>query len=421
MTSVDMTGNNDRSRINGTKRLLIVHRYYWPDNVACASIMRWVAVNFAREGFLVDVLSSFPSYRYMDDSNLETIQQKEIVDDVKIIRLKLPPETGKPFLRVFNALRLGTAILFYSIKNRYDAIIVTSIPPVLGGVWGAIAAKIIRSKFLYYCMDIHPEVGRVSGDFSNRLLYKTLLNIDIWTCSVAAPVLVHSVDMRDALLSRPGMSGSKIEILNNFSLPSESLSNVEMVDLKSANNNLTVIYTGNIGRFQGLEDVIDAMGLISDRKDIMLVIMGDGVAKKELIDRVHENGSNVFFFGYMSIDVAKDAIRQADIGLVTLVEEMYKYAYPSKTMAYLEQGRPIIAAIEEESELAINLKIRDYGFSVTQGDSSGMARLLLKLADDKTWKEHMNTNALKVFQSDYDPEVVLERWIRVLRTGRTVL
>ena len=31
---------------------------------------------------------------------------------------------------------------------------------------------------------------------------------------------------------------------------------------------------------------------------------------------------------------------------------MHKYAYPSKTMVYLEQGIPILALIEKESDLA---------------------------------------------------------------------
>ena len=37
---------------------------------------------------------------------------------------------------------------------------------------------------------------------------------------------------------------------------------------------------------------------------------------------------------------------------------MYKYAYPSKTMAYLEQGIPILAMIEKESDLAQDIIMR---------------------------------------------------------------
>ncbi len=267
-------------------------------------------------------------------------------------------------------------------------------------------------------MDVRPEIGRVSGDFSNPVLFGLLQRIDDWSCRQARPILVHSADMLNTLRARPRGGEYSIEIMNNFALPADGGSNESAVfELGAENNKLTVIYAGNVGRFQGLGAIVDAMGVVADRKDIALVVMGDGSAKADLIERARFNKSNVRFIDYQPVDFARKVIQQADIGLVALIPEMYKYAYPSKTMAYLEQGRPIIAAVEPESELSQDMQSQGYGFSVPIGDPNALAQLLVRLADDDSWKEKMNAAALSAFERNFSPQVVLQRWCRVVETG----
>ena len=399
--------------------ILVVHRYYWPDQTACAAIMRTIAQHLSAVGNTVEVLSAHPSYRI----NLENEMHSHFKapDNIEVKRLCLPYELGQPIRRVLNALYLGFWILLRAFTRRYDVIISTSIPPVLGGFFSAFAAKIINARFIYYCMDMHPEIGRVSGDFSNPVLFGLLQRIDDWSCRQARPLLVHSADMLNTLRSRPRGSECIIEIMNNFVIPADRESNESTdFELGVESNKLTVIYAGNIGRFQGLEAIVDAMGLVVDRKDIALFVMGDGIARADLTERARYNKSNIQFIDYQPVDVAKKAIQQADIGLVALIPEIYKYAYPSKTMAYLEQGKPIIAAVEPESELSQDMQSQGYGFAVPIGDAYALAQLLIRLADDDGWKEKMNAAALSAFERNFSPQVVLPRWSRLIEARSVV-
>ncbi len=397
-------------------RVLVVHRYYWPDKTPCAVIMRRVAEYLAEDGFQVDVLTSQPSYRA--NVREERHARVEQLNNVEVTRLILPTETGRPILRFLNALYLGIWILMRALFRRYDAIIVSTIPPVLGGFFSGLAAKLTRARLIYYCMDLHPEIGRVSGDFSNPILYRLLEQLDDWSARHAKPVLVHSEDMRNTLRARPRGREYHIELMNNFALPAERETSDEGISFSyTQSNQLTLIYAGNIGRFQGLEIVLDAMGRIANRKDIGLIMMGEGVAKLDLIEIQRQTGANVRFYDYQPVGVVKAAIQSADIGLVMLISNMYKYAYPSKTMAYLEQGRPIIAAVETESELAKTMHAGSYGFSVPIGDTDALAKLLVKLADDDSWKAPMKAAALKAFEKQFSAPLVLAKWSNVVRTG----
>jgi colanic acid biosynthesis glycosyl transferase WcaI len=394
-------------------RVLVVHRYYWPDKSPCAGIMRWIAKHLAAEGHAVDVLTSQPSYR--ESSRQYRRPSVEQLDAVSVIRLNLPTETGRPLWRIVNALHLGFRIVLRSLFKRYDVIIIATIPPVLGGFFSALAAKLTRARFIYYCMDLHPEIGRISGDFANPLLFRLLLGLDDWACRQASPVLVHSDDMRNTLRERPRGAEYRIEVMNNFALPShQELSHESDLQWVKKDIRLRLIYAGNMGRFQGLETLLDAMGRIAHRHDIELVMMGEGVAKPELVAQQEKTNANAQFFDYQPVEAAKVAIQSADIGVVALIPRMYRYAYPSKTMAYLEQGRPILAAVEAESELAKTMLAEGYGFSVPIGDAEALAELLVRLADDLSWKESMNRSALAAFERHFSAPVVLAKWSQLV-------
>ena len=132
-------------------------------------------------------------------------------------------------------------------------------------------------------MDITPEVGKINNDFSNPLFYKFLEYIDNFSCRSAQPLIVHSKDMQNTFLKRGFSSKLNFQILNNFLLKTK---NKKEIFKKSNfdNNKLTIIYAGNIGRFQGLEKVVYAMSLITKIDDIELIIMGEGTNKQKLID-----------------------------------------------------------------------------------------------------------------------------------------
>jgi len=403
-----MIGDNDEPAIGSRRRILIVHRYYWPDTAPCAVLLSRIAVHLKKDGHNVEVLSSQPSYRASGIN--ERRKKREIVDGVLVDRLKLPTEVGRPSIRIFNAFRLGMSLFYRSITRRYDIIMVSTVPPVLGGFFSALAAKITGARFIYQAMDIHPEAGRVSGEFANPVVFKILQKLDSWSCGQARPVVVLSNDMKKTLKDRDGGESFYIEVINNFALPDSEVAQSHEPYFLEKKSRLTVIYAGNLGKFQGLDTIVAAMEILRDRNDIELVIMGDGVEKPVLEERVRASGANVSFLGSHPISVAKSAIRQSDIGFVSLVEGVYQYSYPSKTMSYLEQGCPIIAAVEEGSELAKGIRESGCGISVPPGDALSLASLLVKLSDDSDWKLGMRENAERMIENDFSEVKILQRW-----------
>ena len=395
-------------------KILIVHRYFWPDQANCGQILWQIAKHYQSEGHEVDILTSLPSRNYY--SNKIQAKKNEINANIRISRINLPIESGKPYLRILNAIKLGFKTNFMAIRHNYDVIISSSVPPILGGFFSAVASKITKTKFIYFCMDLYPETGKVFGDFSNMIFYKFLEKIDSWSCNQADSIIVHSTDMKNTLESRKNCKKLKIGIINNFAVPAENNNNSDFLFKKNEKNKLTIIFAGNLGRFQGLDFIVEAMSLIKDRKDIELVIIGEGSAKKELQKLAKKKEANINFFDYQPIKVVKKAILEADIGLVTLKPTVFKYAYPGKIMTYLEQGRPFITTIEEESELVKKMNSEGYGFNVNILDIDKIANLFTKLADDINWKIIMNKNAKISYEKSFSKKKILNKWSKILHS-----
>lgn len=393
-------------------RILVVHRYFWPDTPPYAAILRRIVDRWHADGHEVEVLSSQPSYK----GGIENRRRPrcELVDGVSIRRLSLAPEAGRPALRIWNALRLSAALLWRAIWKRYDLIMISTVPPVIGGAAAALSARLTGARFIYHCMDIHPEVGRVSGEFSNPFVFRTLSWLDSWSCRKADPIVVLSGDMERTLRERKHGEHFRIRVLNNFSLPSENRDPVSP-PFEIAAGKLTVLFAGNIGRFQGLESAVEAMGRIRMRDDVELVLMGEGVAKPELQRRAGMLKANVRFVGHQPVAVAKQAMQMADFGFVSLTPGLYRYAYPSKTMTYLEQGCPLIVAVESSSELASAVKERKFGYCVPPGDSAALAEMLSALADNRAASKALRESARREWESRYSETVMLEKWSELCR------
>jgi hypothetical protein len=98
-------------------RVFISHRYFWPDRAPEAAIFRWVASHLVMHGYSVDVVSSQPSYH--GSSDLDRRPTKEVVDGIRVTRLRLPPESGGKFWRISNAIYLGLYTIFKTFLTSY--------------------------------------------------------------------------------------------------------------------------------------------------------------------------------------------------------------------------------------------------------------------------------------------------------------
>jgi hypothetical protein len=71
----------------------------------------------------------------------------------------------------------------------------------------------------------------------------------------------------------------------------------------------------------------------------------------------------------------------ADVGVVSIGTDIGKVAYPSKTMMYLGNGLPILALVNEGSEIYSFINSKKLGCAVSPGSADDVAKSIGTMAD----------------------------------------
>ncbi len=399
-------------------KVLLIHRYFWPDTPPYASMLLAIAKQLVADGYEVEVFTSAPSYK-SNASALSNSSNKP-TEGISIKRISLFKENGRSVVfRLMNMIYFPLRILLHILVNpKINIVMSSTAPPVITGFSSALGAKLIRAKFVYHCMDIHPEIGAISGEFKNPLLFKILLTLDQWSCKTATHIIVLSRDMKNSLLNRDENTKNSVKIINNFSLSDQQKSEKIVINKEYCKTQGTfrILFAGNIGRFQMLESFIDAMELLADLPQIELVFLGEGAALNSLKDRVNNKLANrIKFFPHQDISTARAIMSEADLGIVSLLPNVYHYALPSKTMTYLAEGCPILATVEPNSELVKFIKDNDIGLSALPGDTESIAKAIRSFINNTKLRNNISENCIDIANEQFSETSIMKQWSKLYK------
>ncbi len=407
-------------------RILLIHRWFWPDAPPYASMLRSIGRKLVEEGHEVTVLTAQPSYNRATRG--EKRPRVEQLDGMTVRRARLLPESKRNYLlRGLNMLLFMGAvrrtILAAKGGQAYDAVMASTMPPVLVAASARRAARRRGAAFLYHMMDIYPEIALVSGMKKEGALTRWLGRVDARNCEQAARVIVLSEDMKEALALR-GLDVANVELRNNFRLESfdgDETGAALPPGLAKPEGAFRLLFAGNLGRFQGLEQVLEAVQLLApDHPELRLDFLGEGHARARLEEQAGALlGRQVFFHGYLPLEQAAAAVRTADLSLVTLQPDIIRYAYPSKTMTCLAEGSPLLAMVESDSELARMVRDEQVGFVAPQEDPAALAEALREaLATAPTQRAAMGARARDLAERAFTTDSSLPWWCKLFRDLR---
>lgn len=333
-------------------RILLTHRFFWPDTSPYGVILRSLGEELAGAGHDVRVFTSKPSYG-KGAPNAPRMQQ---LGDIEVRRIWVPSEHRRnPLIRVVNVVIYCVSLFFHVLFSRAHVVTACTFPPVLAAWSASLAAQLTGARFIYHMQDIHPEISSFSGGFLGRRLPSRILRwLDNQTLRRADKIVTLSGDMAETLLAR-GLGELPIHIINNPSLDAGPARAQPPERLRKPSGTCRVIFAGNLGRFQDLPLLAEGVARCFDKHpELELMFLGDGVALPELNRKWGEH-PQVRFAPFMPFAQAREIIADADIGLVSLSPNIYRVAYPSKIATYLDLGLKVLALVEPESQIATEL------------------------------------------------------------------
>jgi colanic acid biosynthesis glycosyl transferase WcaI len=223
--------------------------------------------------------------------------------------------------------------------------------------------------------------------------------------------VVLSRDMVTTLRER-GLDCRNVTVINNFLVTTETEAVETLpVALRRPDGVFRVLFAGNLGLVQGLETVIEAARLLSSHRDIQFAFVGTGAAEDGLKRQAGEMlGRSVVFFPHQTLAAVTRMMEESDLGLVSLAPGVYRTAYPSKTVAYLEAGCPILAAVEPESELAAFVVANRVGATCAPGDAAGLVSAVLNMKAVGFVAAEERARIREVGRRNFGADQALDRW-----------
>lgn len=399
-------------------RVLIIHRYFWPDRPAYAVMLRAMAGRLAAAGHEVTVLTAQPSY---GGPGQQRAAAEEQLDGFRVLRVDLFAETKKSLWR--KAINL--ALFRWKIRRvarregPFDVIMAATTPPVYVAATALRLAREQGASFVYHNQDIYPEIAVAIGAIRRQAFVARLKRDDQRVLEGASRVVVLSEDMARAQRQR-GADPSKLRIRNNFCLP--RFDDGEPAEAAAAewtpppqwdaeDTRFRVLFAGNLGRFQCLDQVMDAAHALAGEREVRFDFVGDGAARADLEQQAGELlGQSVYFHGFVSTDMVRQMTAQADLSLITLAPEVIRYAYPSKLMTYLEAGAVLLAVLEEDSELATTVREEGVGFTCPAAGGEVIAAAIREARDRRAEADAMRARSRALAERAFGAERALDDW-----------
>jgi glycosyltransferase involved in cell wall biosynthesis len=333
-------------------RVLILSQYYQPEPVPKPEELAQALTEFGHD---VSVITGFPNYPSGDlyPGYRLGLTRRETIDDIPVIRTYEYPYHGKRALgRMLNYFSfMLSAPLGLWRAPKFDAIYVWH-PPLTVGVAAWIIGRLRRVPFVFDVQDIWPDSVVMSGLMKPGIAVKLLRWMEKFVYRRAGHILVVTTGARENLIGK-GVPSEKVTVMPHWI--DEQLFQSSGADDRTRlrehygwQDRFVVLFAGNLGVVQGLDAVVKAAGKLPANGRALVVLVGDGTDKARLQSMAEEMKlvDRIQFIERQPMERMPAYMSAADALLVHLKRsDITQFVIPTKTMAYLAAGKPILMAM----------------------------------------------------------------------------
>ncbi len=409
------------------KIALIVHVY--PPEYAPAGVMvSELAEDLVAAGHSVTVITGWPNHPqgvlYTGwRARFRSIEHH--VGGYRVLRCghSIHPR-NRIFWRIWYYLTFGVSTLINGLSaGPFDAVLSLSTP--IFGSWSSwLLARCKRARFVFDIFDLHPETARNAGLIEENSVYRFLKWEDTVLCRKSCAIATLSQVMKSNIMDR-GIEGEKITVVP-FWIDEDKVRPVDHDNpWRRANgiptDKFVALYAGTIGYISGAEILAEAARLLTAREDILILVVGEGVAKIAVESRARGLGlKNIRFLPFQPAEVLSQVQSTADVGLVSLLPEAGETSVPSKVLGYLAAGRPVIASVRQDSATARMICKGDCGWVVSPQDPAALADAIRHAADNNETTVRLGQNARKYMLASYSRKKCTGMYEAIL-VGRNIV
>ncbi len=403
-------------------RLLILSIRYAPEFTSNAIVITGLAQHLAARGHQITVLAGIPH------NQLSRVPagygwrffRREIRMGVKVIYCWAFPKSGEKAAKLLNYVTFTlTSLAAGLFTKRPDAILVVPPPFWLG--FNALVFRSLRGgAVIYNAQDLYPEayiasqevrpglLTRVMKSLVNRL-YRSCDRITVITPSFAEGISAHGID------------AGKITTIPNFvdtTVVKPLPRNNSFRQQHNLRDQFVVMYAGNIGYTHGTELLVEAAAKLATTPNVLILVIGGGSKLANLERLVRERGlTNIRFLSTQPPELLSEMLAAADVFVITMKPGVGRASFPGRIYNFLAASRPVVASVDEDSDLAKLLLRADSGIVTSPGNVEDFCRALTQLLHDSGLRQRLGRNGAEYLAQNYSSQAVVDEYEAVIRAA----
>ncbi|MDA2954760.1 MAG: glycosyltransferase family 4 protein [Actinomycetota bacterium] len=399
-------------------RLIVLCPHFEPDMAPTGVVMSRIVHELANRGHELHVVTSLPWYRkhQVEQGWSGALWRVEKTNWGSITRVQ--PFAGKT---KSNLLRRAVGFILFSylvglralfagkVWRRVDGVLAMS-PPLTLGLIGWHTKLFRGGKLVFNIQDIFPDAAIETGAITNKkvISFASWLERTSYKCSDS--VVLLSDDLANNVQSKLEQKFHKrVKVIPNFVDTQAIMPMSRMTNYRTElriDDALVVMYAGNVGFSQSLEMLVSAA---RELPQLIFVINGEGAARESLKKSAH-GLSNVRFGDYQDVSRLSEVLATGDIHVVPLKRGLGSVSVPSKTYSILASGRPVLAAVDLDTEVPRILAAADAGVCVEPDNSAAFISALRAMTLDPKTLSEMGERGRKWVENHASPASVAQRY-----------
>ncbi len=404
-------------------KILYIHQYFITPRVAGGTRSYELSRHLIKKGHEVTMITSgISNTEHPVEANNDFTRYK--TDGLKVLSVRAGYNdarkgTGMPgWRRILAFMHFARVAKKVSKTLPCPDVVFATHTPLTVGLSGIALKKHFDIPFVFEVRDLWPEALVNIDALKNPFAIAYLRSMARKIYHDADAIIAASPGMKEGVL-KYGIPSEKVTVITqgcDLELFKPSRKGAGIREKLGLGDRFSAIYFGAMGYANGLEYAVEAARLLKQRgrKDIVIVLHGDGGNKKELKNKTDALGlDNVVFSDPVPAkeDLAQ-IIAACDV-CMTIYRASKEHTWsPNKMFDALSAGKPVL--INVPGWLGSLIEDNFCGFETDPLDPRTLADRLEQLADDRDLVEEFSRNSRKLAEARFSRSVLGDRLESVL-------
>lgn len=219
---------------------------------------------------------------------------------------------------------------------RNDVFIVHT--PLALSIFSILVARMMRRRVVAFVWDLHPESTRIVGSLRNPVLLAAYWVLERTALALASSIVIPSTDYA------PSVKRWRHKVRTVPLWPSDSLAPaIEASDPRIDAGDLRVGFAGQINGIRALASGVETLlGAWSGARVQLHLFSRDRCPDELSALAASSTRLEIVHHGELAPEVLQKELRSLDAGWVSLDPEFALPAFPSKALAYISAGIPVL-------------------------------------------------------------------------------